>query len=824
MAAFRKIFLALAAVAAVSSTAPLALAQSGNLTCTAGSTLPVVRVEGLTEYVGDVLITCTGGTPTGSGATVLTDNFEIDITSTNITSRLLGVTTNTANGAYPLVESLLIINEAFPLGGYQNPSSIQAPVAPPATYSITQKACPNSNSQGSCRNLGNGLGGWGTDGADDTSTYGSANSGGNYNVFQGYQYSNNALRFDGIPVDPPGIATHSGGPTPSISFRITNVRVDATPFAASTPLTSFGPPVLATLTVTGSQPLIFENLQTSSSANGYTNLTVAYTEHTLKQVTVQVADSLICQGCSVSNESSSSYVSDPYANTTFSYYVQENFASAFKAQSWFYGDTYDYSKHDPGIEIGHGALHTHSTQDVTAFAYFSESNFYPNGDNDLAGLQAPGAVGEATNGTRLVFSVNNLIPGVSLTAPAVAGLYGGVGGTTNPSHEVTIDTPSVLSGTPPPPLQTAGQSVFPTPGPSLSPVATAASGVAILLGAVTPNGGIAVDYSGSFFDFTPSDVTVAVKTANEPIQFVYEVLYADGGNIETLWVPFNVNYCSLITAPLPPPVATASVGLGPISLKDMNTSTIGDPTKGDTSYPRFLAGSNNPLASQAVWYLNNCNCDLLFPYVAATANFDTGIAISNTSADPYGTPRSVGYVQLFYYLNSLAAGTFKSPNDAYGRPLLGNDGVLAAGPGSIVGPTGGSYTVYTGGVYDPANGISARSTFQQITFNPVTAGDQFIALLSTGAWVNGSKDPGWAGTPGFEGYIFAVSGFPYCHGYAFISNYVNNQTQGYLALVVDDGGRLRRSDTSSLIVTEGYLTTDPSWKASATAGPSGGVP
>jgi hypothetical protein len=137
------------------------------------------------------------------------------------------------------------------------------------------------------------------------------------------------------------------------------------------------------------------------------------------------------------------------------------------------------------------------------------------------------------------------------------------------------------------------------------------------------------------------------------------------------------------------------------------------------------------------------------------------------------------------------------------------------GPATIVGKGGtGSYQVYTNSVYDPANGVSARSTFQQITFNPVTAGDQFIALLSTGAWVNGIQDPGWAGTPGFEGYIFAVSGFPYCHGFAFISNYNSYETMGYLALVVDEGHKVRRSDSWTFEASSGVLTTDPTWSFS----------
>ena len=862
MAAFRKVFLALAVVAAVMSTAPSVFAQPA-VFCTAGPTLPVVRVEGLTEYIGDIFITCTGGNPTAKGVTVLADNFELDISGTTFTSRLLDTSLPEVNGGYPYVESLLIINEAFPKGS-ANPNNVPPPTVPTAQWSITQKGCPQSDQMGFCQNVGNGKGGWGTDGTDATSSYGKANSG--YNVYQGYQYSSKALRFDDIPVDPPGtgvvlvcnlptdLAPICANDTPEISFRITNVRIDATggpgyPYVAATPLPppistgGYGPGYYATLTVTGSQPVSFSNLSSSPVSN--TNLEVAVPEHALKQVVVSTVNSLICQDCSFRRDDETAGLVtgniDPniYHHQTFSYYAQENFASVFAAQTYFYNNVSNYEKLDPHSVTGSGPAHTKSTQDIAGYSYFSASNFYPDGDTDLpqsgsgAGLIDPQETGQATNGLRIIFAIgsstagNDLVPGVNITAPAVGCIYGGK----NPTGQSTIDHH---------PCSPADSSVPVVGGLN-------ASGVAILLGAVTPNGGVDTDYGGpnSFYSFVPVDVTVSdVALANEPIQFVYEVMYADGTNIETLWVPFDVDWCNLAVAPLPPPITTAYVGMGPIS--DGTHTASGLPNnlpsnwvsgEGDYEFPRFVWGiGGNPLPPQQVWYLDNCNCDLLFPYVVSTDGFDTGFAISNTSADPYGTNRSDGYVQFFYYLNSLSsvassyttlasapctAGSIYC--DGFGRNLLGNDGVLAAGPASNVGPHGGTYTVYQGSVYDPANGINARSSFQQITFNPVPAGDQFIALLSTGAWVNGQRDQGWGGTPEFQGYIFAVSGFPYCHGYAFVSSYTLNEAQGYLALVIDEGNKLQRAANYDFVTGYGVLTTDPSWSYSHGV-VTGGIP
>ena len=89
--------------------------------------------------------------------------------------------------------------------------------------------------------------------------------------------------------------------------------------------------------------------------------------------------------------------------------------------------------------------------------------------------------------------------------------------------------------------------------------------------------------------------------------------------------------------------------------------------------------------------------------------------------------------------------------------------------------------------------------------------------------MNGQKDLGWAGTPGFEGYIFAVSGFPYCHGYAFISNGTTYQTEGYLALVIDEGRNLRRANTWDFETTSGVLTTDPTWSYGSGGAITGGT-
>src|ERR1700692_3296947 len=93
MGDFRKWVLAFAVVALLLGTGT-ANAQFNNgpaaFTCIANAGTPViVRVEGITELVGDLLLQCTGGSPTPRGQQIPVANVQLTL-NTNITSRQLG--------------------------------------------------------------------------------------------------------------------------------------------------------------------------------------------------------------------------------------------------------------------------------------------------------------------------------------------------------------------------------------------------------------------------------------------------------------------------------------------------------------------------------------------------------------------------------------------------------------------------------------------------------------------------------------------------------------------------------------------------------------
>src|ERR1700730_3832617 len=105
MADFRKYVLAFAGLACTLGLTGTASAQSfTGLSCTASASTPFdMRAEGVTEQAGDVVVVCTGGTPTPSGLPVPQVNITVT-TNANITSRLI-------NGTSNVTESLLLVDD-----------------------------------------------------------------------------------------------------------------------------------------------------------------------------------------------------------------------------------------------------------------------------------------------------------------------------------------------------------------------------------------------------------------------------------------------------------------------------------------------------------------------------------------------------------------------------------------------------------------------------------------------------------------------------------------------------------------------------------------
>jgi hypothetical protein len=238
---------------------------------------------------------------------------------------------------------------------------------------------------------------------------------------------------------------------------------------------------------------------------------------------------------------------------------------------------------------------------------------------------------------------------------------------------------------------------------------------------------------------------------------VYEILFSDPSSSEQLDVPVVVAYAANLSAnppqglPTPNTITTAAGGFAPF-YGGANASAARQPSA-TLPVPRFIPGQTPVNLIE----ITKCACNLLFPFVASTGGFDTGIAIANTSLDPgpnYGfisTGPQTGTVTFFYY-----------------------------GQG--------------------ANGAAAPASQ---TSAPLPAGQVLTYVVSTGGGAAGGAANMLNNTAaGFEGYIIAQTGFQYCHGFAFISALGAGPTspgisEGYLAIVLDKLNPLPRTVQSS---------------------------
>jgi hypothetical protein len=80
-----------------------------------------------------------------------------------------------------------------------------------------------------------------------------------------------------------------------------------------------------------------------------------------------------------------------------------------------------------------------------------------------------------------------------------------------------------------------------------------------------------------------------------------------------------------------------------------------------TVIPRFVDSST---ATNAV-AVTICRTNILYPYVTSQAGFDTGLAIANTSTDPFGTAAQAGPCNLFFY-GTNAPASVTTPSVASG--------------------------------------------------------------------------------------------------------------------------------------------------------------
>jgi len=220
----------------------------------------------------------------------------------------------------------------------------------------------------------------------------------------------------------------------------------------------------------------------------------------------------------------------------------------------------------------------------------------------------------------------------------------------------------------------------------------------------------------------PTQVTASTNTAT--ISFTG----TSTASIETIEIDYQIVTPLSTTAAVTTP-GSVSVTATMYPLGDgVNSIGVADSTTAAQGYPAFVEADVGPVT---IVNIVAANTTMLMPYAFYSNPFDTGIAIANTTADPFGTG---------------AGGATKS------------NGTLTLDffPTTSTGGAGTPVTLTTSSTVKPGSGLSSDGT--------LAAGATWTVLLSQLLTAAGQ-------TGGFTGYIFIRANFLDAHGTATISDF-----------------------------------------------------
>jgi hypothetical protein len=375
-------------------------------TCTFSPSLAhTLRNQGITEAVGDALISCTGGTPTPPGMAVPKIDLAISL-NTNITSRI------TSAG---MSEALLIIDEPHTSANPHIPLLVcggtGSNATPDGTCSITGTATPSATYDGST---------------------------GRPNVFQGRPEGANKIVFPGVPFDPPGAGIRT--------LRITNIRANTSQLGVSATL-------VPTQIVANIDGLAFNNPQQ----------TLAFVTHGLGHPVF--TDTAWFRQCQTANPSIAGDMSKPLDTGNenglqFTIRLTEGFPQAWKEKNI---EWHLLNRPSPSTGVFPPVTAaSDAAQDVPGQNLFSESGFLANGVTPSyiagpvgygpflpAGAAFPSVTnlhraGAADSGTRLYLRFTGVPSGVKLFLPVQVELRKG---TNRSGTAVLVRTDAWGSGT-----------------------------------------------------------------------------------------------------------------------------------------------------------------------------------------------------------------------------------------------------------------------------------------------------------------------------------------------------------------------------------------
>jgi hypothetical protein len=221
------------------------------------------------------------------------------------------------------------------------------------------------------------------------------------------------------------------------------------------------------------------------------------------------------------------------------------------------------------------------------------------------------------------------------------------------------------------------------------------------------------------------EVTNSNPSAKDVLSFSVYISY-----VATSATTANPYGLPITVLPLGAPLNNVALSMAPEPSDGVFTTA--NATQGQTPTPRFAVINTY----QGPWTtIQLCQTTLLYPFVTGASGFDTGIAVANTSWDPFGTVNQTGSCKLYGYGVTVAA----AGNTASQPVVSGCDAI--------------------------ANPLPGTNCF------PIVPSGQVQSVLASMTLTN------------FQGYVIAVCNFQYAHGYAAVTDLgIRNLWSSYLAL------------------------------------------
>jgi len=716
MADFRRCFTVLAVIALMAFAASAQIgtgngSQAGALTCGVSAAAPQLRPEGFSELVGDILISCTGGTAPQVGSPVSVANITVYIAGgpTAVTSRYLA-----SNGAS---EAVLVIDDAGAglvtgaTGGY-GPSAAQK------LCSYNQQVTSGGTNQAGACPAYVGLDLSGNYQVPITTSVTTPGAGlPAANVYQGKigDFGANTVTFYSVPILPPatGNVTHT--------YRITNVRV----------------PVVG-LSPQGQVSAFLSTNQTGILPISSTGVTVGIVGQLSKAQIKQQG-----QGGSGSTFQQCVKVPVTTPQVTANLIFTEGFATAFKTRV-VPGGAANLTPGSVAGNVLYAAEATNSSapgagannQNIPGGSYGgfstnSESGFIYPGLNTSSGQVIAGL---ADYGTRLKAVFTNVPSGLTLYVSVTSVNNAAptpVGGLSLVPFAVLV---SAGNGEATPDSSSSGSF---TPIPATSGTLGADGSGIVALSQNLSNG----QYEAVW------EVTNSNPSAVDNLVFNAYIAYTPVAGSSSATPGSLAYYGTPLANGLPAGTATNNVVLT-LAPEPVLEGTFSATTLQGTGLPipRFTL---SPATSGQFTTINLCQTTLLYPFITGASGFDTGIAVANTSWDPWGTTSQSGSCTLYGYgVSSTTAGTSG----------------IGTGPTAV-------QPVIQGCDQGVANPLPGTNCFPIVQYGQVGA-VQASGILQL---------------QGFQGYVIAVCNFQYAHGYAAVTDLgIRNIFSSYLALELNN--------------------------------------